>query len=282
MDTLGAYFSFLDTLEALKANELLSFLPSRSLRLIMPTTNYNDLTTMTSCFLFLVAASILISTSTIPVVTPFTVSTTIANNIDYLSRPFRQQRQRQDLSILVRHQRHHQCQRQPAKTLHNCSCGRSSAVSLSASTGEVDGSDNKRISENRNGSLFTNVQNFFRRFTERASVSHILLKCEDGTAAQQLANQLEDWKVDIDNSPVKFAEYAARYSECPSSSSGGDLGEFGPGTMVKPFNDVVFDKKSPDGGNSSSSSYLYDVGVVHGPIRTQFGYHLIYIRDRTE
>ena len=205
-------------------------------------------TTMMSCVLFLAVASILISTSMILVVTPFPVSTTITNNIAHLPRPYHQQKQRQGLSILV---------------------------------GKVDGSDDKRSSENGNGSLFTNVQKFFRRFTERASVSHILLKCEDGTAAQQLANQLEDWKVDIDDSPVKFAEYAARYSECPSSSSGGDLGEFGPGTMVKPFNDVVFDKKSPDDGNSSSS-YLYDVGVVHGPIRTQFGYHLIYIRDRTE
>eukprot|EP00529_Nitzschia_sp_RCC80_P032210 CAMPEP_0113466140 /NCGR_PEP_ID=MMETSP0014_2-20120614/14112_1 /TAXON_ID=2857 /ORGANISM="Nitzschia sp." /LENGTH=222 /DNA_ID=CAMNT_0000358341 /DNA_START=989 /DNA_END=1657 /DNA_ORIENTATION=- /assembly_acc=CAM_ASM_000159 len=222
---------------------------------------------MTSCFLFLVAVSILIPTSTI-VVMPFSITTTTTNNnIAHLPQP-------------------------STSIFHSSSCSsrrRSSVVGLAASTGNGDGNeDDKR--NNRNGGVFTNVQKFFRRFTQRASVSHILLKCDDGTAAQQLANQLEDWKVDIDDSPVKFAEYAARYSECPSSSSGGDLGEFGPGTMVKPFNDVVFDKNDDDESSSSSSSsssspsssYLYDVGVVHGPIRTQFGYHLIYIRDRTE
>jgi peptidyl-prolyl cis-trans isomerase C len=43
--------------------------------------------------------------------------------------------------------------------------------------------------------------------------------------------------------------------------------EFGPGQMVKEFDTVVFND---------------DVGVVHGPIKTQFGYHLIYINDRTD
>jgi peptidyl-prolyl cis-trans isomerase C len=37
--------------------------------------------------------------------------------------------------------------------------------------------------------------------------------------------------------------------------------------MVKEFDEVVFSK---------------EVGKVHGPVKTQFGYHLIYIRERTE
>ena len=45
------------------------------------------------------------------------------------------------------------------------------------------------------------------------------------------------------------------------------LKEFGPGVMVKEFDQVVFND---------------EVGVVHGPIKTQFGYHLILINDRTE
>jgi len=40
-------------------------------------------------------------------------------------------------------------------------------------------------------------------------------------------------KEEIGNDPVKFAEFASMYSACPSGRSGGNLGEFGPGQMVK-------------------------------------------------
>lgn len=99
-------------------------------------------------------------------------------------------------------------------------------------------------------------------FTTKATASHILIK--GGAEAE---NKLEDLKAEIGDSPIKFAEAAAQYSECPSASSGGNLGEFGPGAMVKEFDMVVFKEQ---------------VGRVHGPVKTQFGYHLIYITDRTE
>jgi peptidyl-prolyl cis-trans isomerase C len=105
---------------------------------------------------------------------------------------------------------------------------------------------------------------FFKRFTTKATASHILIK--GGAEAE---NKLEDLKVTIGDSPVQFAEAAAQYSQCPSASSGGSLGEFGPGSMVKEFDEVVF---------SSDNA----IGKVHGPVKTQFGYHLIYINDRTE
>lgn len=132
-------------------------------------------------------------------------------------------------------------------------------------TRKVTTSNLGRVAVVRRMSIMDDVQGFFKRFTQKASASHILLR-GDGA---QVENQLEDWKVEIDNSPIKFAEYAGRFSQCPSSSSGGDLGEFGPGTMVQEFDEVVFDPTN-------------DVGIVHGPIKTQFGYHLIFIRDRTE
>jgi peptidyl-prolyl cis-trans isomerase C len=59
---------------------------------------------------------------------------------------------------------------------------------------------------------------------------------------------------------VDFVTLAQKYSKCPSSQRGGDLGAFGRGQMVKPFEDAAFDN---------------DVGTVVGPIQTQFGYHLI-------
>jgi peptidyl-prolyl cis-trans isomerase C len=58
-----------------------------------------------------------------------------------------------------------------------------------------------------------------------------------------------------------FTDLAKQHSTCPSGQNGGDLGMFGRGMMVKPFEDAAFGS---------------DVGTVVGPVQTQFGYHLIY------
>jgi peptidyl-prolyl cis-trans isomerase C len=63
-----------------------------------------------------------------------------------------------------------------------------------------------------------------------------------------------------------FAAIAKSHSTCPSGKQGGDLGEFGPGQMVKEFDSVVFNA---------------ELGKVHGPVQTQFGYHLLEITSRT-
>ncbi len=63
-----------------------------------------------------------------------------------------------------------------------------------------------------------------------------------------------------------FANIARKHSKCPSGKQGGDLGAFGPGQMVPEFDKVVFKE---------------EVDKVHGPIRTQFGYHLVAITSRT-
>jgi peptidyl-prolyl cis-trans isomerase C len=105
-------------------------------------------------------------------------------------------------------------------------------------------------------------QDLAKRFTSKATASHILIK-----GGAEAANKLEDLKEEIGDSPVKFAEIASQYSACPSHKQGGSLGTFGPGAMVKEFDQVVFNE---------------EVGKVHGPIQTQFGYHLIYINDRND
>jgi len=64
-----------------------------------------------------------------------------------------------------------------------------------------------------------------------------------------------------------FAEIAREHSQCPSGKEGGVLGTFSPGQMVREFDDVVFKEA---------------VGEVHGPVQTQFGYHLVEILERTE
>ncbi|MDD8044213.1 MAG: peptidylprolyl isomerase [Verrucomicrobiota bacterium] len=64
-----------------------------------------------------------------------------------------------------------------------------------------------------------------------------------------------------------FAEIARAHSNCPSGQDGGNLGEFYPGQMVPEFDQVVFNEA---------------VGVVHGPIQTQFGFHLVEITSRND
>jgi peptidyl-prolyl cis-trans isomerase C len=64
-----------------------------------------------------------------------------------------------------------------------------------------------------------------------------------------------------------FAALAKEHSQCPSGQQGGDLGEFGRGEMVREFDEVVFSA---------------EVGKTHGPVQTQFGYHLIEVVSRTD
>jgi peptidyl-prolyl cis-trans isomerase C len=88
-----------------------------------------------------------------------------------------------------------------------------------------------------------------------ATASHILVDSEE---------RCNEIKAEIENG-LSFAEAAKANSTCPSSAQGGDLGKFGPGQMVPEFDKAIFSG---------------DVGVLYGPIKTQFGYHLIDITGR--
>jgi len=91
----------------------------------------------------------------------------------------------------------------------------------------------------------------------RASARHILVDSE------QKCNELKDQI----QAGSDFADVAKEHSSCPSGKEGGELGEFGRGQMVKEFDEVVFSG---------------DLNTVHGPIKTQFGYHLLEITSRTD
>ena len=60
---------------------------------------------------------------------------------------------------------------------------------------------------------------------------------------------------------LNFGNLAQQHSSCPSKVRGGDLGDFGPGQMVKPFEDATV--STP-------------VGSISQPVQTQFGWHLIH------
>jgi peptidyl-prolyl cis-trans isomerase C len=91
----------------------------------------------------------------------------------------------------------------------------------------------------------------------KARARHILVDTEE--LCLDLKQKIE--------SGTDFAELAKQHSNCPSGKNGGDLGEFGPGQMVREFDDVVFNQ---------------EVGVAHGPVKTQFGYHLVEITGRSD
>jgi peptidyl-prolyl cis-trans isomerase C len=80
--------------------------------------------------------------------------------------------------------------------------------------------------------------------------SHILVK--DRELAQAILKKLKGG--------ARFDALAKEFSTCPSKSKGGDLGWFGPGKMVKPFEEAV---------------RKLGRGSVSGVVKTQFGYHII-------
>lgn len=91
----------------------------------------------------------------------------------------------------------------------------------------------------------------------RAAARHILVKTEQ---------QARDLKTQIDSGQAKFEDVAKKHSTCPSGKSGGALGTFGKGQMVREFEEVVFGD--------------LPIGKVSEPVKTQFGFHLIEVTSR--
>ncbi|MEE4329782.1 MAG: peptidylprolyl isomerase [Wenzhouxiangella sp.] len=91
----------------------------------------------------------------------------------------------------------------------------------------------------------------------KAAARHILVK--DETLCQDLKTRIADGE--------DFATLAREHSQCPSGRDGGNLGSFGPGQMVREFDEVVF--SAP-------------IKAVQGPVKTQFGFHLLEVTERQD
>lgn len=90
--------------------------------------------------------------------------------------------------------------------------------------------------------------------TQEFNASHILVETEE--AAQAVKDMIDGG--------ADFAETARAESTGPSGPSGGELGWFGPGMMVAPFEEAVM---------------AMEAGTVSGPVQTQFGWHIIKLNE---
>ena len=99
-----------------------------------------------------------------------------------------------------------------------------------------------------------------KQFVKGATVQakHILVPEED---------TCKDILAAVESGEKTFEDAAKESSTCPSGQNGGDLGEFGKGQMVKEFEDAAF---------------AAEVGVITGPVQSQFGYHLIKVENKSE
>jgi peptidyl-prolyl cis-trans isomerase D len=121
------------------------------------------------------------------------------------------------------------------------------------------------IDDNQVKEYYDQNSDLFAQPSQRKA-AHILLKASpedsDEVHKEKLAKASE--VLAMAKSGSNFAELAKKYSEGPSSESGGELGFFEQGQMVPTFDEAVFSMKKGD---------ISDV------VKTQFGYHIIFLED---
>lgn len=103
---------------------------------------------------------------------------------------------------------------------------------------------------------YNNNKDYFKD-NEKVSARHILVDSLE--KAEEVFEKIKNG--------MTFEEAAKNYSSCPSKEQGGNLGSFERGVMVPEFEEAAFN---------------LEIGVLSKPVKTQFGYHIILVDDKTE
>lgn len=118
------------------------------------------------------------------------------------------------------------------------------------------------------------VEEFYQTFRdslpeqqEAVRLAHLLMEVQPGGEVKQMARERIQEILEEARQGANFAELAKTYSEGPSGAMGGDLGFFGPGTMVPEFEKAAF---------------ALDVGEISHIVETQFGFHIIKLEEKRE
>ena len=110
------------------------------------------------------------------------------------------------------------------------------------------------VSEEEIEKFYNDYKENFQR-PEMLNASHILVDSEE--KANEIVEEIKNG--------LSFEDAAMKYSSCPSKEQGGNLGEFGKGQMVPEFENAAFDMGE---------------GEISGPVKTQFGYHIIKLNEK--
>lgn len=102
---------------------------------------------------------------------------------------------------------------------------------------------------------------------ERVHARHILFKVDKDVspAEEDKVRKKAEQVLQLAKSEKDFAELAQKYSEGPTASKGGDLGFFGHGDMIQPFDEAVFQ---------------LEVGEISDLVKTAYGYHIIKLEEK--
>ncbi len=124
------------------------------------------------------------------------------------------------------------------------------------------------VSDEEVGAFYKENQAKFES-PEEVRARHILIKVDPGAdeAAKEEARKKIEGVIEEAKGGGDFAELARKYSEGPTGPKGGDLGFFGRGRMVPPFEEAAFSLAPGD---------------VSGPVLTQFGWHAIKVEEKKE
>ncbi len=124
------------------------------------------------------------------------------------------------------------------------------------------------LDKNAAEDYYAENKDYFKK-EETVTASHILIKTSENADEKELKEAYE--KISSIRERIiageSFEDLAQEYSECPSGQRGGDLGEFGHGSMVPPFDRAAFS---------------LDVGELSQPVQTRFGYHIILCTAKSE